>query len=226
MIINVNENWRIKSDVRSWQVEEFCGEKRKVWRPLAWVDTLDQAKRRLIGHEVEPDDLSAVEETLDCKDPFDPDGERGFCWQFDEVFPAGSPDARSLAKMTIPIRRVRDGLEPEPVGNPGSEEKTRLEDEDRLEWGAGGRFLMPVSDQWRIREDTLDWYVEKYHRFPKGSCWKPEAYCINLLDAMKTLLQRRVWLIESDDPARISAAERNSLDSRRFCVVMVCLPFT
>ena len=36
-------------------------------------------------------DLASVEEKLACRDPFNLDG--GFCWRFDELFPAGSPEA-------------------------------------------------------------------------------------------------------------------------------------
>ncbi|MFH1743171.1 MAG: hypothetical protein ABIH23_29540 [bacterium] len=203
MIISVNSEWRIKSDVRSWQVEQFCGKKKKRWRPVAWVNTLEQAKRRLLREGVDPDDLSSVEEKLRCKDPFNPDA--GFCWQFDEVFPAGSPEAQSLAKMTISTRRDEDGLEPSPVGNIEIREKMARDDENRPELSSTNRLLIPVGDKWRIREDTLEWHVEKYKagNDPKRSNWKPEAFCINLLDALNTLLQRRIRQIDGDDPKKI-----------------------
>ena len=77
---------------------------------------------------------------------------------------------------------------------------------------------MPIGEKWRVREDTLDWHLEKYKAAsdPKRSNWKPEAYCKHLLDAMNTLLQRRVWLIQGDDPKTI-VEERELIRSEILC---------
>jgi len=208
MIIHVDESWRIKSDVRSWQIEELQGKSRKVWRPVAWVITLERARRYLLRYGVCPSAFAAVEETWECRDPFDPDGKRGFCWQFDEVFPAGSSEARSLAKMTV---RVWGSAAPE-VDSQAVEsfryEKTPLPEDTRLETASAHGYVIQVGTQWRIRQAPYEWYVEKFHR--KKTPWEPKAYCANLLDAMNTLLQRRIWLIEGDDP-RVIITERETI---------------
>ncbi|HOE12409.1 MAG TPA: hypothetical protein PLQ35_16170 [bacterium] len=201
MIIHIDECWRIRSDVRSWQIEELQGKSRRIWRAVAWVNTLERARRYLLRRGVCPSAFAAVEETLECRDPFDPDGKRGFCWQFDEVFPAESPEARSLAKMTV---RVWGGVAPEVDSlavESSKRRKTPLPEDTRLERASSGGLVIRVGSQWRIREAPYEWYVEKFHR--KKTPWEPEAYCANLLDAMNTLLQRRIWLIEGDDPRAI-----------------------
>jgi hypothetical protein len=232
MIINVNQKWQLSSDIRSWAIRRRQ-EKTENWRSVAWARNLDEARHYLLRQGVAQSLLDTLEEMLGCRDSSEERRPRPFCWRFDEVFARGSPEADFLARVTIPPREGQDAAKTgrkrsRGTSTPPREKERVFDGQMRLEWASKGRVLIQASPAWRIREAKRSWEVERLAE-PKsgktgdtGNHWKFEASCINLLDAFNTLLQRRVWLIEGDDPTEIieqREAIRNEIISawRRTC---------
>ena len=89
MTINVNDQWQISSDIRSWTIRE---RRRKSGnsRSVAWARNLDEAKHYLLQRGVPQTRFDALGEMLGWKDPFEKREARPFCSQLDEIFPACS----------------------------------------------------------------------------------------------------------------------------------------
>ncbi|MFH1738096.1 MAG: hypothetical protein ABIH23_03750 [bacterium] len=210
MIINVNEKWRIRSDIRAWVVESASGKNETWWKVQAWLGSLAAAKDYLLWQSVAETDIHAIEERFECGDSLVGDRPDMFCWQFDKLLPEGSAEGRSLASMTVGHEKGEETIleAAERFKRSGgvivhSESRKRtVPPLRRLCSDSGERLLIHACGRWRIREGLRSWEIEKYTGRGK-SRWKFEACCISLLDAMNTLLQRRVWLIESDEPTEI-----------------------
>jgi hypothetical protein len=158
---------------------------------------------------------------LGCRDSSEEPNTRAFCWRFDEIFQPGSPEAASLARVTIPPKEDENAAKraqkhSRSTSTPPREKERVFDGQMRLERYSKGRVLIQVSREWRIREAKRSWEVERFTERRSGKTgdtrkhWKFEASCINLLDAFNTVLRRRVWLIEGDSPGKI-VAERNAI---------------
>jgi len=212
MIINVNENWQISSDVQSWKVRQRR-EKDRGWRSVAWVRNLDEARIYLLRRGVSQARFDALEEILWCKDSPKGCETEPFCWQFDQVFLAGSPEAESLARMTVPSREGAKAAQKAlkrsgGISTPPGQKQCVFDGQMRLERDSRERSSIQTLDRWRIREGKRSWEVERLVEREKKTgetevFWKFEASCIHLLDAMNMLLQRRIWMIQSSSPKEI-----------------------
>jgi len=222
MFINVDEKWRILSDIQSWKVRRRRG-KGGGWRSIAWARNLDDAKRYLLQRGIPQARFDALEEIPWCKDSPKGCETEPFCWQFDQVFLAGSPEAESLAKITVPSREgaktaqkalKRSGG----ISTPPRQKQCVSDGQMRLERRSTKRLSIAISDRWRIREDRRAWVVESRMEIKSETgreqvVWKFEASCIHLLDAMNTLLQRRIWMIEGSNPKEI-VQQRDAIRSQ------------
>ena len=210
MLIRINKQWRIRSDIRAWVVESASGRNKTWWKGQAWLGSLAAAKDYLLRQGVAETDIHAIEERFECQDSFTRNLLEAFCWRFDRMFLENSAEGRSLADMTISHREGEDSVleAAERFKQFGGvivhsdSRKRSVPRLRRLRSDSGERLVMQVCDRWRIRKGSRSWEIEKCTGSGK-SRWKFEACCINLLDAMNTLLQRRIWLIISDDPTEI-----------------------
>jgi len=86
--------------------------------------------------------------------------------------------------------------------------KTSLPKRIQPENGSPNDLVIQVNDSWRIRPAQGDWNIERL--YSKKTAWTFEAHCRTLLDAVNTLLRRRMRQVEENDPTKI-IAERESI---------------
>ncbi len=207
MLIAINDQWRIRSESRAWAVQKRR-EKCDRWDSEVWYNTLDQVGHYLQRNGVPLGDLERVEGQLQCQNPLDEDGTRPYCWQFDHIYPPNSPAAGFLSDKSILQRfgRAPNVLQPASPLNEGK--KAPLPKCIQPENGSPNGVVIQVNDSWRIRPVQGDWNIERL--YSKKTAWTFEAHCRTLLDAVNTMLRRRVWLIDEKDVQRI-VAERERI---------------
>ena len=74
-------------------------------------------------------------------------------------------------------------------------------------------MIIPVNKKWRITSDSRCWQVEKYRGQRKDAeRWEPRYFCVDFENALISLAELRIRLIDSSVPEEIKAAIRDIRD--------------